>query len=248
MKLSEGIIVKSLKYQENSKIITILNEESLSTYYVKGGASFKSRNFSYSNELTKIGFDFNQKAKDSLKILTTGTIINNYSNIKQSFEKLNDCFLIMESINYLGDHINDFSTLYQFLDDILKIIDERVYSSYYLIIFRLKLLYLLGVGPVFSKCVNCTSPNNLVGFVFEHGGMYCSECSTLGMQYISKALTESLRFLYITKLENLSYEVIDGLEYNTNLISKFLDNYYEHFLGFKSRANTVIEKMKNNSF
>ena len=95
MRLNEGIIVKSLKYQETSKIITIINEEELATYFVKGGANFKSRNFSYSNELTKIGYDFSQKTKDSLKILTTGTIIDNYSSIKQPITSNNQCQLIL---------------------------------------------------------------------------------------------------------------------------------------------------------
>lgn len=244
MKLSEGIIVKSLKYQENSKIITIINQDELTTFYVKGGASFKSRNFSYSNELTKIAYDYNQKSKDSLKILTSGTILDNYSNIKQSFEKLNDCFMIMESINQLGNHISDFKTLYEFLDEILKIINERDYSPYYLIIFRLKMLYLLGIGPMFSKCVNCSATTNLVGFAYELGGMYCRDCLSEAHQFLDNELLEHIKFLYLTKLNMFSDELVKTLNFDTILISKFLDNYYEHFLGFKSRAKSVIEKMR----
>lgn len=244
MKLSEGIIVKSIKYQENSKIITILTEENLSTYYVRGGASYKSRNFSYSNELTKIAFDFTEKSKDSLKILTSGTILEYYSSIKQSFNKLNDSFLIMEIINYLGNHINDFKTMYDFLGDILKLIDDNEYSPYYLIIFRLKLLYLLGVGPAFSRCINCNSKENLVGFVFDHGGMYCKDCTNPAHQYISSELLNILKYLYLTKLDAINFELAFKFKENVIDIKRFLDLYYETFLGYKSRANTVIEKMK----
>lgn len=244
MKLSEGIIVKSIKFQESSKIITIVNEEGLSTYFVKGAANYKSRNFSYSNELTKIAYDFNQKTKDSLKILTTGNIIDNYSNIKQSFEKLNDCFLIIELINHLGNHISDFKTLYNFIDDILKIINEREYSEYYYIIFRLKLLYLLGIGPIFSRCVNCNNQADLIGFVYELGGMCCKNCLGNNYKTLSNELTEVIQFLYLTKLNYLTCEVISKIKYDGDLINKFLDNYYEHFLGFRSKASKVIKNMQ----
>lgn len=244
MKLNEGIIIKSLKIQETSKIITIISEEGLNNFFVKGGGNFRSRNFSYSNELTKIGYDFSKKTNDSLKILTFGMIIDNYSSIKQSFSKLNDCFLILELITHLGNHINDFKTLYKFIDDILKLINEREYSSYYLLIFRLKLLYLLGIGPVFSKCVSCGKNTDLVGFVFEYGGMYCKSCTNDTHQYLSKELTENVKFLYLTKLENFSIDLINSLNFDTGLISKALDKYYEHFLGFKSKARIVIEKMQ----
>lgn len=243
MKLSEGIITKSIKYQETSKIITILTNEGLSNYYVKGGAKYKSKNFSYSNELTKIGFDFSEKNQDSLKILTSGTIINNYSNLKQSFDKLNDCFLIMELINTLGKQISDYEILYNFLDDILTIIDERSYSAYYLIVFRLKLLYLLGVGPIFSRCVNCDEKDDLVGFAFEYGGMCCKRCAS-GMELLNNDLTNLIKFLYLVKLENLDHELVMKLESDTSLIGKFLDSYYEHFLGFRSKASKVIEKLR----
>lgn len=244
MKLNEGVIIKSLKYQESSKIITILTNEGLSSYYVKGGAKYKSKNFSYSNELTKIAFDFSQKNNDSLKILTTGTILNNFSNIKQSFEKLNDCFLLLELIDSLGNQITDYQILYDFVNEILTLIDEEEYSPFFIIIFRLKLLYLLGVGPIFSRCVSCSKKEDLIGFVFEFGGMCCKKCVD-GMSVLSKELTEIIKYLYLTKLENVDMNLVNEFRKDINLLIKFIDSYYENFLGFKSKAKKVLDSMKN---
>jgi DNA repair protein RecO (recombination protein O) len=243
MQLREGIIVKSQKYQENSKIITLVNTEGLETFLVRGASLHKSRNFSYSQELTKIGYDFHS-GRNSFNILTTGKVIESYGGIKADFNKLNDALLIIEATNQLGIHLSDFSTFYQFLDEILLLLDLNLYHPYYLLIFRVKILYLLGIGPVFSKCVECGNRDNLIGFDFLKGGMKCNECDNKNTIYYNQEVIQLLRFLYLNKLESLSTEVLEKLPNHYLEASKFLDRYYEHFLGYQSRASKIIKKMK----
>lgn len=242
MELREGIVVKSQKYQENSKIITIVNSDGLDTYLVRAGSNLKSRNFGYSQELTKIGYDFN-KGRGSFNILTTGKIIDSYKGIKSDLEKLNDALLIIEATNQLGIHLSDFKTFYQFLDEILFLLDQN-YHPYYLLIFRVKLLYLLGIGPIFSKCMDCGSRENLVGFDFLKGGMKCGECMSDASIYHDQEVIQLLRLLYLTKMESLTLDFLNRLPKLREEASAFLDRYYEHFLGFKSRASRVLKKMK----
>lgn len=245
MELREGIIVKSQKYQENSKLITLVNSEGIETYLVRGASKLKSRNFSYSQELTKIGYDAHS-SNTSFSILTQGKVLVNYSSIKTDFSKLNDALLIIESTNQLGMHLEDHSTFYQFLNDILQSLNDNHYNPYYLIIFRVKLLYLLGIGPMFSKCVECGRRDDLVGFDFLKGGMKCTNCDMHTADYYNQEVIEVLRFLYLTKMELLKIEILDGLPDFTSEAGKFLDRYYEHFLGFQSRAQKIIKKMTIN--
>lgn len=243
MDLEVGIVIKSIKYQETSKIITILNNGGLSTYYVRGGASYKSKNFSYSNELTKIAFDYTEGKNKGFKILKSGNILDNYSNIKQDYTKLANAILILELTNQLGAHINDFTTFYSFLEEILAKLNSNNYSDYYYIIFRLKLLYLLGVGPQFTRCVVCGKKEDLVGFKFTSGGMECIDCLDDRNSLISKDLTNSLKVLYLMKLDAMDDEFFKNLEFDLALINEFLDRYYNHFLGYSSKANKVLEKL-----
>jgi DNA repair protein RecO (recombination protein O) len=245
MELREGIIVKSQKYQENSKLITLVNSEGMETYLVRGASDLKSRNFSYSQELTKIGYDAHT-SKNSFSILTQGKVLASYGSIKADFQKLNDALLIVESTYQLGIHLEDHSTFYQFLNEILQCLNSNHYNPYYLIIFRVKLLYLLGIGPVFSKCVECGRREQLTGFDFLKGGMKCENCDTHTADYYNQEVIEVLRFLYLTKMENLTIEVLDGLPKIAAEAAKFLDRYYEHFLGFQSQAQKIIKKMRIN--
>jgi DNA repair protein RecO len=243
MQLREGIIVKSQKYQENSKIITLVNTEGLATFLVRGAGLHKSRNFSYSQALTKIGYDYHD-GRNSFNILTTGKVIESYAGIKSDLNKMNDALLIIEATNQLGIHLSDFPTFYQFLDEILFLLNQNPYHPYYLLIFRAKLLYLLGIGPIFSKCVDCGSREHLVGFDFLKGGMKCSECNFDSTIYHNQEVIQLLRLLYLIKLENLNYEVLSELPDLYPEAAKFLDRYYEHFLGYQSRASKIIKKMK----
>ena len=129
--------------------------------------------------------------------------------LSPSINKLNDALLIRnyESTQHAS---SDFNTFYQFLDEILFLLDQN-YHPYYLLIFRVKLLYLLGIGPVFSKCVLCGERDNLIGFDFLKGGMKCATCASNAGIYHNQEVIQLLRLLYLTKLEDLSFELLKKL-------------------------------------
>lgn len=242
MKLKEGIIIKSIKYQESSKIIYLINQEKMESLLVKGAGKIKSRNFSYSQEMTKINYDTVEGK--GFSILKTGEISNNYSDIKKDFYKMQDAFQVMEYSYQFHEHIEDFQTFYTFLSDILDLINNND-SRYYPLIFKLKILYLLGIGPIFNHCVNCGSKDNLIGFAFTNGGMKCEKCVESNERiYTSKSL-DIIKFLYLTKIKDLKFEIIYNLPNEIDEINKFINSYYNYYLGFNSRVNKVIDKMKN---
>ena len=85
MELIEGIVINSNKYRESSKIIYILTKNEFKSLLVKSSLNYNSKNFAYSQDLTKIGFDCTLSNKNTFDILKTGTIINTYKNIKNNY-------------------------------------------------------------------------------------------------------------------------------------------------------------------
>ena len=61
MLTNEGIIIKSTKYQDTSKLVYVLTSDGLNTYLVRNAFNFKSKNYSYALEMTKISFDSSRK-------------------------------------------------------------------------------------------------------------------------------------------------------------------------------------------
>lgn len=242
MELREGIILKSSKYQENSKIIYIITNEGIQSLLVKGSSNLKSRNFYLGNELTKIAFD---KVKGKgFDIVTTGKIINDYVNIKQDFNRLSKALQIIEIGYTLSEHIDDYEIFYAFIDQILERINNSKYYDLLLMIFKLKTLYLLGIGPIFTYCVKCHSKENEMFFDFYSGGMVCLNHQMINESIFSIMTIEEIKFLYLTKLEYFNDDVLSKIPHDfDDEIEKFIDLYYNHYLSFKSQVSRVLKKI-----
>lgn len=241
MLTNEGIIIKSTKYQDTSKLVYVLTSDGLNTYLVRNAFNFKSKNYSYALEMTKISFDSSRK--NSFEIITTGKVLNNYTNIKTNNNLLYDVIEIFEMVYSLSNHVIDNKILYNFLSNILDSINNH-YHEYYLTIFKLKLLYLLGISPDFKNgCCVCQKKDELYGFELESGKCFCKKCFNLTQNSIYGDEFEVFRFLYLAKMEYLNKEVLDKLPKYRDHLDEFLAIYYDHYLGYKSKSKRIINKM-----
>ena len=156
-----------------------------------------SKTFNYSHELSKISFG------SSKNYLTTGNIISSYVNIKNNIKSLRSALIISEISYNLIDHINDHLTFYKFLYEILDLLNTGINNEMLEIIFRVKVLYLLGVAPVFNKCVDCNTKEDLVGFSFYDGGMKCALHNTNIYYLYNDDLLSQLSSLYLQKINKI---------------------------------------------
>ena len=233
MELKEGIVTRVIDYRDNAKIITVITNIGSQGLIVKGATNLKSHTFSYTEELIKINFDSKKK------YLTSGRILNSYRNIKADFNKLSSALRIMEIVNTLVEHINDFQTFYNFFDQILLLINDDIDFQKLEIIFRIKTLYLLGLSPNFLRCVDCDTTENLVGFSLFSGGMKCCDHITNEDYLVNHEIIKQLRIMYLGKLDNL-LKNFDKVECDYLGCDNFLNIYYDHFLGFNSRVKNII--------
>lgn len=228
MELIEGIIVNTNKYQENSKIIYIITNNEFLSLLVKASLNYKSKNFAYSQEITKIEFLKNESTKKTFDILKSGRVIDSYVNIKTDFDKLFLTTKILNLVYRYHEHINDFNNLYKLLNFTLNHINKSSNYKYYDIIFKVKFLYLLGSGPNFNGCTVCESKEKNLSFSITNGGLVCNKCKS-GFTY-SGDFIEVLKILYLGKLEIFTDELLSQLpDYYTNindLLSKYYYNYY----------------------
>jgi len=241
MIVREGIILKSIDYKDYSKLIYIIGPEGLETLIVKGAKKPHSKNFSYSQPLTKILYD--KVETKTFDILTTGLIINNYTTIKENFDKTKYAYQIIELTYQFANHIDDKKLLYSFLDEILEKIDVSQFANIYELIFRLKLLYLLGVGPVFSRCIDCQAKDNLIGFVLESGGMKCHNCLEQTDNIYNDETIKYVKSLYLMKLDQMTEEFLNQFPDIYDQVNHFINNYYQYFLGYQSKVSKVFKSL-----
>ena len=242
MSLLTGIIVKSINYQDSSKIIYVITKDGLMSLLVRGANKIKAKNFGYSQIITKISFDYLDGKDKKFNILKQAEIKDNYSLLKSNYEKMQIAFLVLEYAYEFINHINDQALFYDFLNYTLKNITENN-ELIYVLIFKLKLLYLLGIAPVFSKCIECNKDENLIGFSFDKAGMICKTCFNDKENLFTGSSLLIIRVLFLTKPQDINNELLNSLDINFEEISLFLNLYYQKYLGFNSKVEKVIKKM-----
>lgn len=236
MELEQGVVLKTIDYQENSKIIYLLTNNGIKSAIARGAKNLKSHTYAYAQPLVKIEFELK---KD--RYIGANRILNNYNSIKMNFDKLSCCLKIIEICYELGDHISDHQLFFDFVNDILHNIESNDVYDIFELIFKTKILYLLGVAPVLSKCVSCGSQDNIVGFSFNNGGMKCSNCVKIDDFIYPHDTVEFFKSIYLTKFDKLLLLIKNNkLEYNYDKINRFLVLYYQEYLGFISKVDKVL--------
>ena len=236
----EGIIIKQMDYKENSKLIFILTKDGLVSLEAKGANSPKSKNGAYSKFLTRINVSFRGHT------LTTGKVVDNYTNIKTDVKRFGVASIVLELCYSLAPHITNFDTFYTFVCNILDLINRCDNYDVYEKVFRIKSLYLLGIAPVLSKCVKCEKKQVLVGFSMDDGGMLCMDCVNDMKHLKTGKYIELFRYLYFAKTDEINISEIND-KYDESVfknLDDFLDDYYETYIGFISKSRKILNKIE----
>ena len=117
MELEQGVVLKTIDYQENSKIIYLLTNQGIKSAVVRGAKNLKSHTYSYAQPLVKIEFEIK---KD--RYIGANKILDNYNSIKLDYNKITYALRIIEICYTLGEHITDSKLFYDFTTEILDLI------------------------------------------------------------------------------------------------------------------------------
>lgn len=243
MELTTGIIVKTNKYQESSKIAYVLTEDGLISALIRNSLDFKSKNFSYSNELTKISFNLNKSKRQSFDIITSGVALDTYYNIKNDMELLMATSNLLALVYQVSDFVNNYNNLYKLVDFTLNNINnnDKKYLQIIIYIFKLKLLYLLGIGPNLRRCVFCDSEKgNTLSLL--NGGLVCNNCKgniekdDILLVGEKVSFIRTLYYLDLKKVNNMFFDsLLDALDKTDKtqlfaLVDTFIKEYYKKYL------------------
>ena len=236
MELTEGIILKTIKYQENSKLCYILTRDGLVTALVRASLDYHSKNFSYSQELTKVEFAISKSKKNSFDIMTSGQAVDSYLNLKKDYNTLFNISKLLDLTYKSSTYVSNFDNLFSLVNFTLDSINDnklinKENACFYELIFKLKLLYLLGVGPTFNGCTSCKKKET-VAFSVSHGGMVCKDCMTIDS--FESDYLQIMKVLYLGKLDKLTTSLIDDLPLASyEFINNIISNYYDKYLSIK---------------
>lgn len=245
MELIEGIVINSRNYQENSKLISVLTKQNMTTLAVKASCSYSSKNYSAALEMNNLNYAISESKGNSFSYLKSFEIIDSYKYLKNDYDALYELVKIYNIIYRYHEHIDDYNNLFQLTKFITNGFNETCKNKenklnknvlkLYEAIFLVKLLYLFGVGPNFKSCTVCES-KNAFNFSISLGGLVCDKCTAndkLKGDYISL-----LKILYTGKINYFNYDFLNELsnKVDDNIINdlfKLLISYYDKYLSIK---------------
>lgn len=195
---SEGIILKSVNWKEQSKIITIFTDNAgMQSIIDRGGRSLKTKRGRMMT-FARLEIAYFKSDKSGMAYLVEAEPLETFQFEKEgTLGRLTFASAALEILYDLLPKDEPQDLLYNLTISYFRLIDSKPKVSIIplFLCFFLRLLSLLGYRPNFSGCIACGSEkekteisgsNGIQFFLFspERGGLVCSSCQIAGEQYI----------------------------------------------------------------
>ncbi|HID96427.1 MAG TPA: DNA repair protein RecO [Candidatus Latescibacteria bacterium] len=179
---TKAIVLKSHKWSESSRIVTLLSGDFGKIRVIaKGARRPKSGLERPLQPLTLSSIIFYKKENRNLHILSQADPINHFLDVKSNLKKLTYASALCELSDRMTTYEQPDRALYETLiDGLRKIEDMPDHQTEKLFwYFKLKIFKILGYSPSFSRCSRCgIHPRTpLLSFSPGLGGILCNGCS-----------------------------------------------------------------------
>lgn len=175
-----GLVIHTMNYGENDRIITLFTKEfGKITAMVKGARNPKSQ-FLGATQLFSY-CDFVYYRGRSFAYLNQVTLIESFHRLRNDLNKLAKAAYITEAVYQAFEEGQEDDGVLRLMLNQLYFIHENMVrdDGIALLTFQLKLLGFMGFAPALSECGSCGSSKALVGLHRTDGTARCRSCVTL---------------------------------------------------------------------
>lgn len=103
--------------------------------------------------------------------------VSRLATLRQSYARINAGYAVVEAVDAIPSEGTADVAIFDLLVRVLGTLDDERYAPDLVpASFFLRLLALDGSQPVLDACVNCQSPDALVAFDAQAGGVLCATC------------------------------------------------------------------------
>ena len=192
MSVFEGIIIRTVDYQESSKILYVYTEQGLKSMIARGVKKMQS-NMRY---LSQPGYHINgELSSGKFPTLKHATCINHYPLIKEDWIKKTVMDVIFNLVYFNVSSIDNHQKLWPFILKFLTVLETTQHPLELMMVFELKLFHLLGIGLNLKACEQCDKKDDLV-FDVHSSSLYCHEHKPLGKDQYDHSIYYPLQYYY----------------------------------------------------
>lgn len=230
----EGIILNSIDYKENHKILYLLTKEGHKSLLVYNAKKIKKGLLNETQNLTYLKTTCTDQ---TLPKVTSIEVVDYYNEIKGDLKKMSVSSYVLEVLyRFIHPDINP-GLLFEYIKAFFTKLKDKDDVKTLLLQFRIKMLYFLGFEPNFKTCIHCGSNKNLVGLSIYYGAMECVVHAS--KNNIGNTATNIIRLLYLDK--SLEINISDDEAYS--YISKLIDEYYENHFKDEIKAKKMLQQL-----
>jgi len=198
-----GIVIKSIDYSANDRIITILtSDDSFVVFKARGVGKMNSPLMKYTVPFSISEFEVESRGEMSNKTLVAANSIFFPKNINESIESIALFSYISESLNY----IEPFKGIYEYLKNIINEVENKNDVKWIFLNYLNYFIKCNGLSLCLDRCVSCGGKSHIVDVDYVAGGYLCSSCSInrKSMNYIESlyGISRSKSLYFNEKIED----------------------------------------------
>jgi len=229
---TEGIVLKSMEYQEADKIVTIFTKDyGKITAIAKGVRKTKSKFGSSLEILTHSVFLF-YKGRN-IDIVSQTEILESFFSTSKEVIKFAFAANCVEVVNKLTEEREINIDLFNLLKEVLHYLRESNDPKLLTLSFKWQTMSILGYRPSLNHCCRCNKSvedQKEMHFNIKEGGLVCNHCiaeDEEGSINVSLYFVKLLRKILITHLSTISNATIpDNKEKELEKITNVYIGYH----------------------
>lgn len=240
----EGIVVRTVDYGENHKIITLITNNSGKVgVLVRGARKVRSKHASLAQPFTYGEYSFVRSS--GLGTLQHGELIQSNHLLRTDLDLTAHASYIAEFIDRAiqDDEIGNthFEQLKACYNGLSQGKDVTVLTS----IFEMKMLIMSGYSPVVEECIHCgnhVGPFKCSGYA---GGILCSRCSgnDASLPQISETALKLLRLFKVIDLRQVGNITIS--KETKQEVSALIRMLVDCQLGIRFKTRSFLDNLGN---
>ncbi len=182
---TEAVVLKSMKYRETSKIVTLFTKKfGKISAIVKGARGSKSKYGSSLEPMSYVSVVLYKKEGRELQTVSQCDKMKSFRQLTEDIDKIAVGLSVVEVVTIVA-HEEENPSLFKLLLDTLSAIDTTEKNAVnYFYNFQIHLTRILGFQPVFDKCISCDSEIfsksvqlESILYHLARGGPLCRNCA-----------------------------------------------------------------------
>jgi len=254
---TEAVVLKSMKYRESSKIVTLYTRKfGKISVIVKGARLPKSKYGSALEPMSYVAIVLYKKDGREIQTLSQADSVRSFLSLREDLQKMAVGMTVIELVNIVAHEQEENASLFNLLVESLTTVNDSTKNpSNVFYRFEVYLSRILGFQLTFDKCVSCRKKlsdgepdGNAVQFHLAKGGPLCTKCGNVAGQKVSLSRNSFKALQQISTLNDPSDALEITIEHTFKReMESLLDNYLRyHVSGFRAlKSGKVFSKILN---